>query len=303
MFCKWIPGGPWRACLGLGCFTSPRTASRLPTPLSLVTQALPNTPLRPHPEVAPLSAKSSHWTVLAGEGCKLPCTPVGAWAWQGRAGHGVSVSWAGSTGAITALLPGPLCVLWLPLVPDPGTQPRTPSVECHPTVTDWSGEHGKVEIDSPVPTQVSPWGHKLVSSVAQLCPTLRPHESQHARPPCPSPTPGVHSDSHPSSQWHHPAISSSVIPFSSCPKSLPASESFPMSQLFAWGGQSIGVSALASVLPMNTPGWSPLGWTGWISLQWGHKTLYSAFKERLNTWSSEDFYPTFTSCTDVRVGP
>ena len=78
--------------------------------------------------------------------------------------------------------------------------------------------------------------------------SLRPHESQHARPPCPSPTPGVHSDSHPSSQWCHPAISSSVIPFSSCPQCFPASESFPMSQLFTWGGQSTGVSALASVL-------------------------------------------------------
>ena len=97
--------------------------------------------------------------------------------------------------------------------------------------------------------------------------SLRPHESQHARPPCPSPTPGVYSDSCPSSRWCHPAISSSVIPFSSCPQSLPASGSFPISQLFVWGGQSIGVSASASVLPRNTQGWSPLGWTGWISLQ------------------------------------
>ena len=97
--------------------------------------------------------------------------------------------------------------------------------------------------------------------------SLRPHESQHARPPCPSPTPGVHWDSHPSSQWCHPSISSSVVPFSSCPQSLPASESFPMSQFFAWGGQTTGVSALASVLPMNTQDWSPLEWTGWISLQ------------------------------------
>ena len=96
---------------------------------------------------------------------------------------------------------------------------------------------------------------------------LWPHESQHARPPCPSPTPGVHRDSCPSNQWCHPAISSSVIPFSSCPQSLPASEFFPMNQLFAWGGQSIGVSALASFLPKNTQDWSPLGWTGWISLQ------------------------------------
>ena len=95
--------------------------------------------------------------------------------------------------------------------------------------------------------------------------SLRPHESQNARPPCPSPTPGVHSDSRPLSQWCYPAIASSVIPFSSCPHSLPASKSFPMSQLFAWGGQSTGVSA--SVLPMNTQDWPPLGWTGWISLQ------------------------------------
>ena len=97
--------------------------------------------------------------------------------------------------------------------------------------------------------------------------SFRPHESQHARPPCPSPTPGVHSDSRPLSQWCHPAISSSVVPFSSWPQPLPASESFPMSQLFAWGGQSTGVSALASFLPKNTQGWSPSEWTGWISLQ------------------------------------
>jgi len=97
--------------------------------------------------------------------------------------------------------------------------------------------------------------------------SLWPHESQHARPPCPSPTPGVHSNSRPSSRWCHPAISSSVVPFSSCPQSLPASESFPMSQLFTWGGQSTGVSASTSVLPMNTQDWSPLEWTGWISLQ------------------------------------
>ena len=89
--------------------------------------------------------------------------------------------------------------------------------------------------------------------------SLRPHESQHARPPCPSPTSGVYSNSCPSSRWCHPAISSSVIPFSSCPQPLPASGSFPMSQLFAWGGQSIGVSASASVLPTNTQDWSPLG--------------------------------------------
>ena len=97
--------------------------------------------------------------------------------------------------------------------------------------------------------------------------SLRPHESQHARPPCPSPTPGVHSDSHPLSQWCHPAVSSSVVPFSSCPQSLPESESFPMSQLFTWGGQSTGVSVLASFLPKKSQGWSASEWTGWISLQ------------------------------------
>ena len=95
--------------------------------------------------------------------------------------------------------------------------------------------------------------------------SLRPHELQYARPPCPSPTPRVHSDSRPSSPWCHPAISFSVVPFSSCPQSLPASESFPMSQLFTWGGQSIGVSALASFLPKKSQGWSPSEWTGWVS--------------------------------------
>ena len=105
------------------------------------------------------------------------------------------------------------------------------------------------------------FSHSVVSN------SLQPHESQHARPPCPSQTPGVYSNSCPSSQWCHPAVSSSVTPFSSCPQSLPASGSFPMSQLFSWSGQSIGVSASASVLPMNTQDWSPLGQTGWISLQ------------------------------------
>ena len=104
-------------------------------------------------------------------------------------------------------------------------------------------------------------------SCSVLSDFLRPHESQHARPPCPLPTPWVHSNSCPSSQSCHPAISSSVIPFSSCPQSFPASESFPISQIFAWGGQSTGVSASASFLPKNTQNWSPLECTGWISLQ------------------------------------
>ena len=97
--------------------------------------------------------------------------------------------------------------------------------------------------------------------------SLWPHEWQHTRPPCQSSTPGVYSNSCPSSRWCHPAISSSVIPFPSCLQSFPASGSFPMSQLFTWGGQSIGISASASVPAMNTLDWSPLGWTGWISLQ------------------------------------
>ena len=97
--------------------------------------------------------------------------------------------------------------------------------------------------------------------------SLRPHESQHARPPCPSPSPGVHSNSRPSSRWCRLAISYSVTPFSFCPQSLPASESFPMSQFFAWGGQITGVSASASFLQKNTQDRSPSEWTGWISLQ------------------------------------
>ena len=105
-----------------------------------------------------------------------------------------------------------------------------------------------------------------VQSLSRVRDSLRTHESQHARPPYPLPSPGVHSNSHAWSRWCHPAISSSVIPSSSCPQSLPASESFPMSQLFAWGAQSTGVSALASFLPKNSQDWS-LEWAGWISLQ------------------------------------
>ena len=119
--------------------------------------------------------------------------------------------------------------------------------------------------------EVQEWGSICISSVkfsrSVVSDSLRPQELQHARPPCPSPTPGVHSNSCPSSRWCYPAISSSVVPLSSCPQSLPASGSFPVSQLFTWGGQSTGVSVSASVLSMNTQDWSPLGWTGWISLQ------------------------------------
>ena len=131
----------------------------------------------------------------------------------------------------------------------------------------WAKVHG----DAKSWTQLSNWHFHFTTSVQFSCSvvsnSLQSHELQHARPPCPSPTPRVYSNSCPSSRWCHPAISSSVVPFSSCLQSLPASGSFPMSQLFTWGGQNIGVSASASVLPMNTQDWSPSGWTGWISLQ------------------------------------
>ena len=111
------------------------------------------------------------------------------------------------------------------------------------------------------------WWHMAQFSRSVVSDSLWPHGLQHTRPSCPSPIPGVHSNSCPSSRWCHPAMSSSVIPFSFFLQSLPASGSFPVSQLFAWGGQTIAVSPLASVLPMNTQDWSPFGWTGWISLQ------------------------------------
>ena len=113
----------------------------------------------------------------------------------------------------------------------------------------------------------NPWVSSFQFSCSVVSDSLRPHESQHTRPPCPSPNPGVYSDSCPSSLWCHPAISSSVIPLSSCPQSLPASESFPVSQLFPCGGQSTGISALASFVPKKSQGWSPSEWTGWTSLQ------------------------------------
>ena len=141
------------------------------------------------------------------------------------------------------------------------------------------------------------FSHSVVSN------SLWPHESQHARPPCPLPTPGVHWDSRPSSRWCHPAISSSVIPFSSCPQSLPASESFPMSQLFAWGDQSTRVSALASFLAKKSQGWSPLEWTGWISLQ--SKGLSRVFSnttvQSINSLALSFLHsPTLTSIHDHR---
>ena len=119
--------------------------------------------------------------------------------------------------------------------------------------------------------KVSLFKYLCISSVqfsrSVMSNSLRPHEPQHARPPCPSPTPGAYSNSCPSHQWCHQTISSSVIPFSSCLQSFPASGAFPMSQFFVSGGQNIGVSASASVLPMSVQDWFPLGWTGWISVQ------------------------------------
>ena len=121
--------------------------------------------------------------------------------------------------------------------------------------------------------------------------SLWPQEPQHARPPCPSPTPGVYTNPCPLTQWCHPTISSSVIPFSSCPQSFPALGSFQISQLSASGGQSIGVSSSTSVLPMNTQDWSPLGWTGWISLQSkGLSSLFQHYSSKaLILWHSAFF--------------
>jgi len=141
------------------------------------------------------------------------------------------------------------------------------SVGCQTVGHDWNNLTTHAHKDSPYAwrTMVTTFSsvqfsHSVVSDSAT--PWIAAHQA-----PCPSPTPGVHSNSRPLSQWCHPAILSSVVPFSSCPQSLPASESFPMSQLFAWSGQSPGVSALASFLPKKTQGWSPSEWTGWIFLQ------------------------------------
>ena len=141
--------------------------------------------------------------------------------------------------------------------------------------------------------------HSVQFSSSVVSDSLRSHELQPARPPCPSPTPGVYSNSCPLSRWCHPAISSSVVPFSSCLQSLPASGSFQMSQFFTSGGQSTGVSALASVLPKNTQGWSPLEWTGWISLQSkGLSRVFSSttvqkhqfFSAQLSLWSNSHIH-------------
>ena len=141
-----------------------------------------------------------------------------------------------------------------------------------------------------------------VSSVQFSCSvvsdSLWPHGLQHARPPCPSPTPRVHPNSCPSSWWYHPTISSSVVPFSSCPQPLLASESSPMSQLFAWGGQSIGVSVLASVLPKNTQDWSPLEWTGCSPRDSQESSPTPQFKSINSSVLSFLHSPTLTSIHD-----
>ena len=137
------------------------------------------------------------------------------------------------------------------------------------------------------------FSHSVVSN------SLRPHELQHARPPCPSPTPGVHSNSCPSNRWCHPAISSSVVPFSSWLQFFSASGSFPMSQFFTSGGQSIGLWASASVLPMNIQDWFPLGLTDWISLQskglsrvFSNSTVWKRqfFSSKLSLWSKSHIH-------------
>ena len=152
------------------------------------------------------------------------------------------------------------------------------------SINRWMDKEAVVHIHNRIFSSVQ-FSHSVMSNSSQ------PHGPQHARPLCPSPTLRVYSNSSPLSQWCHPTISSSVIPFSSCPQSLPASESFPMSQLFAWGGQSIGVLALASVLPKNTQGWPPSEWTGWISLQ--SKGLSRVFSN--TTVQKNQFFGTWLS--------
>ena len=118
-----------------------------------------------------------------------------------------------------------------------------------------------------VTTKIKAINSSIQFSCSAMFNSLQPHGLQHAKLPCPSPTPGACSNSRPLSRWCHPTISSSVVPFSSCPQSFPASGFCQMSQLFAWGGQSTGVSVSTSILPMNISDWFPLGWTGWVSLQ------------------------------------
>ena len=169
----------------------------------------------------------------------------------------------------------------------------------------WSG------VPLPSPNKSLAWGKKkktphcraVFSSVqfsrSVVSDSLWPHELQHTRPPCPSPGPRVYPSSCPFSQWCHPTISSSFVPFSSCSQSFPTSGSFQMSQLFSSGGQNIGVSASTSVLPMNTQDWSPLGWTGWISLQSkGLSRVFSNTTVQKHQFFSLLYSPTLTSIHD-----
>ena len=145
-----------------------------------------------------------------------------------------------------------------------------------------------------------PLNSSIQFSLSVVSDSLWPHELQHARPPCPSQTPRVHPNSCPSIPWCRPVISSSVIPFYSCPQSLPASESFPMSQLFAWGGQTTRVSASASLHPKKSQGWSAWEWTGWISLQSKglSRVFYNTTVQKHQFFSTQLCSPTLTSIHD-----
>ena len=181
----------------------------------------------------------------------------------------------------------------IPWIGEPG---GLPSMESHRVGHEWSNLAAAAELTKNV---VLVSGVQF-SSVAQSCPTPRPHESQHTRPPCPSPTPRVHSDSRPSSPWCHPAISSSVIPFSSCPQSLPASESFPMSQLFQWGGQSTGVSAFSIIPSKEIPGLISfrMDWLELLAVQGTLKSLLQHHKCINSSPLSLLYGPTLTSIRD-----
>ena len=147
--------------------------------------------------------------------------------------------------------------VWWTTVPNvPESEMNEATVCTHNFFSKKEKREGKIEPQLWTYDPISQFSHSVVSD------SLWPHEPQHTRSPCPSLTPRIHPNSCPLSQWCHPTISSSVIPFPSCPQSLQASGSFPMSQLFTWGGQGIEVSASTSVLPMNTQDWYPLGWTG-----------------------------------------
>ena len=185
------------------------------------------------------------------------------------------------------VFPSPGCI------PDPGIKPRSPELTGR-FFTVWA------TIEAPILVYSIQFS-SVQFSLSVMSDSLRPHKPQHTRPPCPSPIPRVYPNPCPLNQWCHPTISSSAVPFSSCPQSFPVSGSFQMNQLFASGGQSIGVSASTSVLPMNTQDWSPLGWTGWISFQskdsW-ESSLIPQFKSINSSVLSLLHSPTLTSIHD-----